>query len=96
MGGTVIMRTVGEDLPNNVICAIEDCGFISNYDQFYNQLSYLKFLPGPIISSFNIFSMIFFKFNIYKYNPRKVLAKGKIPFMFIYVLNTSSNSYVLY
>ena len=56
MGGTVIMRTVGEDLPNNVICAIEDCGFISNYDQFYNQLSYLKFLPGPIISSSNIIS----------------------------------------
>ena len=26
MGGTVIMRTVGENLPNNVICAVEDCG----------------------------------------------------------------------
>ena len=87
MGGTVIMRTVGENLPDNVICAIEDCGFISNYDQFYNQLSYLKFLPGPIISSFNIFSLVFFGFNIYKYNPRKVLSNGKIPFMFIHGSN---------
>ena len=49
MGGTVIMRTVGENLPSNVICAIEDSGFISNYDQFYNQLKYLKLLPGHII-----------------------------------------------
>ncbi len=84
MGGTVIMRTVGENLPNNVICAIEDCGFISNYDQFYNQLKYLKFLPKPIISSFNIFSSIFFGFNIYKFKPEEILMNGKIPFMFIH------------
>lgn len=84
MGGTVIMRTVGENLPGNVICAIEDCGFISNYDQFYNQLKYLKFLPKPIISSFNIFSSIFFGFNIYKFNPEEILMKGKVPFMFIH------------
>ncbi len=84
MGGTVIMRTVGEKLPDNVICAIEDCGFISNYDQFYNQLKYLKFLPKPIISSFNIFSSIFFGFNIYKFNPKEILTNGKIPFMFIH------------
>ena len=32
---------------------------------------------------FYILTLIF-KFNIYKYNPRKVLAKGKIPFMFIH------------
>ncbi len=84
MGGTVIMRTVGENLPDNVICAIEDCGFISNYDQFYNQLKYLKFLPKPIISSFNIFSSIFFGFNIYKFKPEEILMNGKIPFMFIH------------
>lgn len=84
MGGTVIMRTVGENLTNNVICAIEDCGFISNYDQFYNQLKYLKFLPKPIISSFNIFSSIFFGFNIYKFKPEEILMNGKIPFMFIH------------
>ena len=84
MGGTVIMRTVGEILPSNVICAIEDSGFISNYDQFYNQLKYLKLLPGPIISSFNIFSFLFFGFNIYKFKPEEILMKGKIPFMFIH------------
>lgn len=84
MGGTVLMRTVGENIPKNVICAIEDCGFISNYEQFYNQLKFLGFLPGPIISSFNIFSSLFFGFNIYKYDPVDVLSKGKIPFMFIH------------
>lgn len=87
MGGTVIMRTAGEKLPENVICAIEDCGFISNYDQFYNQLKFLKFFPEPIIFSFNIFSFIFFGFNIYKYDPRKVLSNSKVPFMFIHGSN---------
>lgn len=100
MGGTVIMRTVGENLPDNVICAIEDCGFISNYDQFYNQLKYLKFLPKPIISSFNIFSSIFFGFNIYKFKPEEILMNGKIPFMFIHgssdILVPPKNAYDAY
>lgn len=84
MGGTVIMRVVGQKLPSNVICAIEDCGFISNYNQFYEQLSYMKFLPRPILFSFNIFSILMFRFNVYTFNPRKELQKGKIPFMFIH------------
>ena len=61
IGGTVIMRTVGENLPNNVICAIEDCGFISNYDQFYNQLKYLKFLPTNIKGTICVMPNEFFE-----------------------------------
>ena len=84
MGGTVIMQTVGLNLPNSVICAIEDCGFISNYCQYYEQLSY-RHLPAKfIIFSFNIFSMLLMGFNIYKFNPYKELEKGQIPMLFIH------------
>ena len=100
MGGTVIMRTIGEKLPLNVICAIEDCGFISNYDQFYHQLKYLKFLPRPIIFMANVFSVIITGFNIYKVNPIKQLKKGKIPMLFIHggkdKLVPTSNAFMAY
>jgi len=34
MGGATVMMTVGEELPPNVVCAIEDCGYTSAYDIF--------------------------------------------------------------
>ena len=37
MGASTVCMTVGESLPNNVICAIEDCG----YDNANNQMKYV-------------------------------------------------------
>ena len=38
MGGATVMMTVGENLPFNVKCAIEDCGFTSVWDEFKYEL----------------------------------------------------------
>ena len=76
--------SVGEKLPTNVKCAIEDCGFLSIYHQFYNQLKYLKFLPQPIIWSSHFIAKLLIKFNIYKADGLKQLKKGKIPMLFIH------------
>lgn len=84
MGATSVMMSTGEHLPNNVKCAIEDCGYISLYDQFYNQLKHLKFLPKPIIFSANIFSMLINHISIYKENAIKQIKKSKIPMLFIH------------
>lgn len=34
MGAATVMFTTGLELPNNVVCAIEDCGYSNVYDQF--------------------------------------------------------------
>jgi uncharacterized protein len=84
MGANAVMMAVGEKLPKNVIGAIEDCGFLSIYHQFYNQLKYLKHLPKPIIWSSHFFAKILIKFNIYKADGFKQIQKGKIPMLFIH------------
>lgn len=84
MGGNTVMMTVGENIPKNVVCAIEDCGFLSIYHQFYNQLKYLHFLPKPVIWSAHFFGKALIKFNIYKADGLKQLQKGKIPMLFIH------------
>ncbi len=87
MGATTIMRTVAFNLPHNVICAIEDCGFISNYNQYYEQLSFRHLPAKLLIFSSNIISIFMEGFNIYKFNPYKELEKGKIPMLFIHGKN---------
>ena len=84
MGANSVMMSTGEKIPNNVICAIEDCGFLSIYHQFYNQLKYLKFFPKPIIWSSHFFAKILIKFNRYKAYGLKQLKKGTIPMLFIH------------
>lgn len=46
MGGATTMMTAGEKLPAQVKCFVEDCGFSSAYDQFYDTLG--KILPKPL------------------------------------------------
>ena len=45
MGAATTMMTTGEDLPENVVLAIEDCGFTSVYDIFEDPvLDFSRFL----------------------------------------------------
>ena len=38
MGAATVMMTVGEPLPDNVKCAVEDCGYTSVWDEFSHQI----------------------------------------------------------
>ncbi len=52
MGASTVMNVAGEKLPENVKCAIEDCGYTSMRDQFLHVLKDLKNLPSHIILRF--------------------------------------------
>ena len=45
MGAATVMMTVGEQLPSNVVCAVEDCGYTSVWDEFEYQIGELFHLP---------------------------------------------------
>ena len=45
MGAATVMLTCGENLPENVVCAIEDCGFTSVWDEFSHQIGEMFHLP---------------------------------------------------
>ncbi len=45
MGAATVMLVTGEDLPKNVVCAVEDCGFTSVWDEFSHQIVEMFHLP---------------------------------------------------
>ena len=59
MGGATVMMTSGEDLPDNVKCIVEDCGYTSAWDEFEYQLKELFGLPSfPLLNTANNITML--------------------------------------
>ena len=52
MGAATVMMTTGEELPENIKVAIEDCGYTSIWDEFEMQLKILYNLPAfPVLNA---------------------------------------------
>lgn len=84
MGGATIMNTVGEDLPANVFCAIEDCGFSSVYDLFVEQLR-IRNIPPFLLYPADPFCRILAGFSIIdRCHIIDSLSKCRIPMLFIH------------
>ena len=59
MGGATVMMASGEDLPDNVRCIVEDCGYSSAWDEFSLQLKNVFHLPAfPVLNAVSIFSKL--------------------------------------
>ena len=46
MGGAAVMMTTGEALPENVVCAVEDCGYTSFWDEYACQAKAMLSIPA--------------------------------------------------
>ena len=46
MGASALMMVSGEQLPHNVKCLVEDCGYTSVWDQFHNEMTQAYKLPA--------------------------------------------------
>ena len=86
MGGNTVMGAVGEELPGNVCCAIEDCG----YENLRTQLLFscrqaMPKLPAKsfFIALLGLYCRLFKDFSID--DPRSVsLSRCKVPMLFIH------------
>ena len=59
MGGATVMMVSGEELPDNVKCIIEDCGYTSVWDEFQLQLQELFGLPSfPLLNAASLVCQI--------------------------------------
>ena len=86
MGGATVMYTVGEELPENVKCAIEDCGYSSINRQFSHSLEDMLKLPAaPIMRCANVYTRKRANLNVRKDGETKyTLSQTKIPMLFIH------------
>lgn len=85
MGASAVCMALGEQLPNNVVCAISDCGFDNVYRQFYHVCrGHLKFLSKPTLYIFNLHLKRTRGFDIKRADAVKQLKKSKVPILFIH------------
>lgn len=85
MGGATVMLITGEELPSNVKCAIEDCGYSNVYDEYThvakNQITPLLVPLLPIVSKY---SELRGNLNFKKCSPRDAVKNSVTPTLFIH------------
>lgn len=85
MGSATIMMSLGEQLPENVLVAIADCGFTSIWDIFDEKINKVINIPGnPILTSANNFNKIISGFDFKKASAVEQLKKATVPTLFIH------------
>ncbi len=85
MGAATTMMTTGEELPENVKCAVADCGYTSVWDIFSNKIkNNFKMPEFPTLHSANLVNKIYAGFDFKEASAVEQLKKSKTPTIFIH------------
>ncbi|MBQ7687816.1 MAG: alpha/beta hydrolase [Clostridia bacterium] len=85
MGGATTMLVTGEDLPENVKCAIEDCGYTNCFEEFKAQIGEILHLPSfPFLNAANAYSRLVHGWDFRDCSPIDAVARSKTPTLFIH------------
>ena len=85
MGGSTVMRATGLELPSNVVCCIEDCGFSSAWDEYIYQMNTSYKLPGKVLLPyFNLYIKRKFDFDCRTVSAKDDLRHSVTPTLFIH------------
>ena len=85
MGGATVMMTAGEDLPANVKCVVEDCGYTSVWDEFAGQLQEMFGLPTfPVLDAASLVTQVRAGFGFKEASAVEQLKKTTLPILFIH------------
>ena len=85
MGGATVMMAAGENLPDNVKCIVEDCGYSSVWDEFRLQLKNVFHLPAfPLLDAASLMSKIRAGYSFKEASSVNQLRKATVPMLFIH------------
>ena len=85
MGGATVMMVSGEELPENVKCIVEDCGYSSVWDEFAGQLDDLYGLPPvPVLNALDVVCRIRAEYSIVEASAVDQVARSVTPTLFIH------------
>jgi pimeloyl-ACP methyl ester carboxylesterase len=87
MGGAAVMMALGEPLPGNVACAVEDCGYTSLWDEYAHQArEFLRLGPvtKPALYALDAVTRLRAGFSIREASSVAQLKKSKTPTLFIH------------
>ncbi|MFV0480062.1 MAG: alpha/beta hydrolase [Anaerorhabdus sp.] len=84
MGAATVLNTTGEELPTNVVAAIEDCGYTTTWDIFKYQLGSIFSLPAhPFMDAAKTVTLVRAGYDIGK-GPIDLIANSVTPTLFIH------------
>lgn len=85
MGGATVMMTSGLDLPENVKCLIEDCGYSSVWEEFCSQIGPQFHLPvWPIMDLSEEAAKRMIGYSLKEASSLERLKDAKVPMLFIH------------
>ena len=85
MGSAAVMMVTGEKLPENVKCAVADCGYSSCWDEYAYEMKNAFHLPVfPLLHATNLISKLRGNFDFKKADPKNAVARSKTPTLFIH------------
>lgn len=85
MGGATVMMASGEDLPENVKCIVEDCGYSSVWDEFRLQLRNVFRMPAfPLLHAASLVSKLRTGYFFGEASSVEQLRKATVPILFIH------------
>ena len=92
MGGATTMMVSGLELPDNVVCFIEDCGYTSVYEQFRGELRKRFGLPSfPMLDAASLLCRLRYGWDFRSASPLDAVARCRLPMLFIH---GAADSYV--
>ena len=89
MGSSTVMMAIGEDtLPQNVVGATADCGFLSAWDEFTHVLHHSYHLPRfPLLYTTDLLSRAVAGFPFRACSTEQALKNAKIPVLMLHGLS---------
>lgn len=85
MGASTVLQATALELPSNLVCCVEDCGFTSIWDEFVYQIDTFYHLPGEfLMKHFQPYISRHLKIDCKKASSLDAVAKSKIPTLFIH------------
>ncbi|MDD6021044.1 MAG: alpha/beta hydrolase [Oscillospiraceae bacterium] len=85
MGAATTMLVTGEDLSDNVVCAVADCGYTTCWDEYKAQIGEMLHLPVyPFLPIINKISVLRGNFDFKKCSPIEAVGRSKTPTLFIH------------
>lgn len=91
MGCASAEMAISLDIPNNVRCAILDCGFKSPFSlMVYQTKKRVKFLATIGVLVMNIYCKLIGGFSLFESSSEKSLRKAKVPCFFIHGTNDTT------
>ncbi|MCC8153636.1 MAG: alpha/beta hydrolase [Tannerellaceae bacterium] len=85
MGAATTMMTSGENLPDNIKCFVEDCGYTSVWDEFAYKLKAEYGLPAfPLLYTTSLYCRIKEGWSFKEASALKQVQKCNLPMFFIH------------